>query len=87
MQETLGAYTTHNTHDCCHYNKDGTPIKKSSNINKPHSKGNGTEGTDFAQLFHTEYKGIIRTAFKKANKSRKHQHLIDESKTDYNDTS
>ena len=43
-------------------------MKKSLNVNSPHSKGNETEGTDFAQLFPMLCKKAIHTAFKKAIK-------------------
>lgn len=39
MQETQeGAHKNHNTHDCCHFNKDGTMIKKDGSASKPTSK-------------------------------------------------
>ncbi len=45
------AYTTHNTPECRHYNKDGTLIKKIGSTAKPHSKERKPEGVNFAQIF------------------------------------
>ena len=33
-----GPHKSHNTCDCHHFNKDGTPIKKNGGTSKPHSK-------------------------------------------------
>ena len=46
---------THNTFECCHFNKNGTPIKRdggagTSDTKKPHSKERGHNGTNFAQI-------------------------------------
>lgn len=42
-----GAYTMDNTCDCHQYNRDGTPINRSSSTSKPQSKERGTKGTIF----------------------------------------
>eukprot|EP00804_Cyclotella_cryptica_P012800 CCRYP_010557-RA/>CCRYP_010557-RA protein AED:0.43 eAED:1.00 QI:0/0/0/1/1/1/2/0/342 len=45
-----GPHKSHNKHDCRHYNKDGTPIKKNGGAGKPGSKERKPEGANFAQI-------------------------------------
>lgn len=59
MQNKLGHMYKNNMHDCFWHNKDGTPTKRSLSTDKPrtvtpHSKGSGTEGTNFVQIIHEE---------------------------------
>jgi hypothetical protein len=49
-----GAHKSHNTRDCRHYNKDGTPIKKNWGAGKPHLKK--AEAANFAQIIRAELK-------------------------------
>jgi hypothetical protein len=51
-----GPHKSHNTRDCHHFNKDGTPIKKNGGTGKPNSKEKGHKGVNFAQIFHAELK-------------------------------
>ena len=46
-----GLHKSHNTHDCCCLNKNGTPIKKNGGAGKPQSKERGHKGANFAQIF------------------------------------
>ena len=61
-----GAHKRHNTRDCRHYNKDGTPIKKHGGTGKTHSKK--AEGANFAQVIRAELKKAL---CKKASKRKK----------------
>jgi hypothetical protein len=56
-----GLHKTHNTCDCHHFNKDGTPIKRNGGAGKPNLEEKGREGANFAQIFCAE----LRKAFRK----------------------
>ena len=79
-----GAHKTHNTRDCCRYNKDGTPIKKNGSAGKPHSKERKPEGVNFAQIFRTELRKALR---KKSSKRKRRRGKDLESDSDFNDSS
>ena len=78
-----GAHKTHNTHDCCRYNKDGTPIKKNGGAGKSNSKERKPEGVNFAQIFRTELKKALR---KKSSKRKKRRGKDSESDSDSDDS-
>jgi hypothetical protein len=49
-------HKSHNTCNCHHFNKDGTPIKKNGGTGKPDSKEKGSKGVNFVQVFRVELK-------------------------------
>eukprot|EP00804_Cyclotella_cryptica_P003935 CCRYP_016107-RA/>CCRYP_016107-RA protein AED:0.23 eAED:0.69 QI:0/0/0/0.66/1/1/3/0/407 len=63
-----GSLKSHNTHDCRHYNKDGTPIKRNAGAGKPHSKERKPEGANFTQIVQAELKKALH---KKSGKRKK----------------
>ena len=79
-----GVHKTHNTHDCCHYNKEDTPIKKHGSTGKPHSKERKPEGVNFAQIVRAELKKALR---KKSSKRKIHRDKDSESGSDSDDSS
>ena len=54
-----GPHNSHNTHDFCYFNKDGTPIKRNGGTGKPHSKEQKPEGAHFAQIVWAELKKAL----------------------------
>ena len=60
MKKEWDAQKTNNTHDCCRYNTEGTPIKKNGSAGKSHSKERKPEGVNFAQIFRTELRKALR---------------------------
>eukprot|EP00804_Cyclotella_cryptica_P009898 CCRYP_014162-RA/>CCRYP_014162-RA protein AED:0.44 eAED:0.44 QI:0/-1/0/1/-1/1/1/0/108 len=74
-----GPHKSHNTRDCHHYNKDGTPIKKNGGAGKPNSKERKPEGANFAQIVRAELKKALR---KKSSKRKKHCANDSESDSD-----
>jgi hypothetical protein len=74
-----GSHKSHNTCDCCHYNKAGTPIKINRGVGKPHSKEKKPEDMNFAQIFRTELKTALR---KKSGKCKKCRDKDSESDSD-----
>jgi hypothetical protein len=54
-----GPYQTHNTLDCCHYDRNGRPLKaaagKPSESKKPYKKSGGNKGTAFMQSMFEAY--------------------------------
>jgi hypothetical protein len=79
-----GTHKTHNTRDCCRFNKDGTPIKKHGSAGKPHSKERKPEGVNFTQIFRTELRKALR---KKSSKCKRCCSKDSESDSDSNDSS
>ncbi len=56
-------------HDCCRFNKDGTPIKICGGASRPQSNKKGPEGANFVQLMCTKIKKALR---KHSHKDKKH---------------
>ena len=68
MQEAWGAFKSHNTHDCHHFNKDDTPIKNRGGASKPQHMKRGPEGANVMQLMHTEIKKALHKHTRKDKK-------------------
>ena len=64
-----GPHKSHNSCDCCHFNKDGTPIKKNGGKSKPHFKERKEESVNFTQIVRTELKKALHN---KVQKHKKH---------------
>ena len=81
-------YKSHNTHDCCKYKPDGTPIKRnggpgsaqrSGHADKNPSNQRECEGAHFAQIIYKE----VKKAFHKQSHKRK-KHRTNDSESDSN---
>jgi hypothetical protein len=66
-------YQTHNTLDCCHYDRNSKPLKaaagKAAESKKPYKKFGGNKGMAFMQHMFEAY----AKSQKKAGKSKKHK--------------
>jgi hypothetical protein len=69
-----GAYTTHNTRDCCRFEKDGKEKSDFRDAKKGGKKGNPVNH-NFAQL--TEKIKKLKKALKKSSKKSKKRHYKD----------
>jgi hypothetical protein len=69
-----GAYTTHNTHECCRFEKDGKEKSNFCAAKKGGKKGNPINH-NFAQL--TEKIKKLEKALKKSGKKGKKHHYED----------
>eukprot|EP00804_Cyclotella_cryptica_P022831 CCRYP_005036-RA/>CCRYP_005036-RA protein AED:0.56 eAED:0.56 QI:0/0/0/1/1/1/2/0/107 len=63
-----GAHKSHNTRDCCRYNKEDTLIKK--NGSAAPLQGKKPEGANFAQIVRAELKKALRKKSSKRKKCR-----------------
>jgi len=76
-------HKSHNTHDCCCFNKDSNPIKKNGGAGKPTSKVKRHKGATFVQIFHTE----LKEAFHKHLHKHKKYHSNESESDDDSDYS
>jgi len=78
-----GPHKSHNTHDCCKYNSDGTPIKRNGGAGSARKNGHAGssqrehEGVNYAQLDQKE----VKKAFRKHSSKLKKRHT-DDSESD-----
>jgi hypothetical protein len=79
-----GAHQTHNTSECCHYNKNGKPLSatggKPTNKYKPYKKNGGEKGLAYM----TAMLEAIQRGQKKAAKCKKHKKRLYNSCSDSN---
>ena len=71
------------THDCHHFNKDGTPIKNHEGASKSQPIKKGPEGANFVQLMHTKIKKAL---CKHICKEKKHSMCEAHSDSNSNDS-
>ena len=77
-----GPHLTHNTKECCRYNRNGNPISlfkgKPGNAKKPAKKGGNKQ---MAYLMAT-VESLVKKGLKKAMKSKKRKHYNSSSNSD-----
>ena len=71
-------------HDCCHFNKDSTPIDKSGGAARPQPKEKRTDGVSFAQLILSEVSRAFHTTTTKILRQKKHCTNHSDSNNDSN---
>ena len=73
VQEAWGPFKSHNMHDLCHFNKDGTPIKNWVGTSQPQLIKKCPEGSNFVQLMRTEIKKALCKHMRKDKKHHAHE--------------